>query len=379
MEELYKKNLFRCPFCIFIIVIVFYMATEVLTDNIYHTFFTQLGLFGHFAHLLIEALMFYFLLFAPLHRVVQKYNIIEMQYQAKVYDLSKFSHVVNQSADLVMITNREGIIEYVNDAYPNLTGFSKEFFIGNTPSLLKSDEHRKDEYSHLWRTILAGDVYRHVIKNKRKNRSIFYEEKTITPVCLEGNQITHFISTGKDITERIKYEEQLKILATTDSLTSLLNRTRFDEISKREISYAIRYSMPLSFILIDIDFFKKVNDQHGHDVGDSVLIDVAKISMEVLRDTDTLIRWGGEEFLIICPQANAQQAQLLAERLRMIIEKHYFACGKITISGGVAQYNSNESIDQVMKRADNALYYAKNTGRNRISVEQIKNFLVFGE
>ena len=366
MTALYKKYLLDYPVNLFIFMSVLFVAITALIDNTYNIFFTQLGIVSYLAHLSIEALILTILLFTILRHVVLKYNTIEMQYKEKADELSKFLHVVGQSADLVLITNREGVIEYVNDAYPVNTGFSKEHFIGNTPALLKSGINKNHDYTQLWETILSGNVYRNVIKNKRKDGTFFYEDKTITPISLDGVNITHFISTGKDTTERIIIEKELRILATTDSLTSLLNRTRFDELSKREISFAIRYETPFSLILFDIDFFKDVNDQHGHDIGDNVLINIAKIGIEILRETDIFIRWGGDEFLIICPQTNDTEAQMLTQRIQERIGVHHFLCGEVTISGGVAQYQVDESIDQMIKRADNALYQAKHEGRNRV-------------
>jgi diguanylate cyclase (GGDEF)-like protein/PAS domain S-box-containing protein len=363
-EYILKSTDFLLP--LVILTGVLFVASKELIENIYNTYFTQLGIFGHLAYLSIEALIFYIILFIPLQRIVQKYNTIKIEYKEQKDEFSKFLHIVGQSADLILITNREGIIEYVNNAYPAITGFSKENFIGNSPALLKSGEHKENDYTQLWKTILSGDIYRDVIKNKRKDGTFFYEEKTITPISFDGDKVTHFISIGKDITERINIEEELRILATTDSLTCLLNRTRFDELSKREISFAIRYETAFSLILFDIDLFKEVNDQHGHDVGDNVLVNIAKIGMDILRDTDIFIRWGGDEFLIIGPQTNEIEAQILTQRLQDRIRTHRFLCGEVTISGGIAQYQANESIDQVIKRADNALYQAKREGRNRI-------------
>lgn len=491
MTKMYKKILLYYPITLFLMITLFFVMSEFLVDMFFQPVLTQMGFPEHLGHFFFEIPMLYFLLYGPLRRIVRDYTKIEEQYKKQEAELLKFAYVIQQSADLVMITDRNGITEYVNDAYPITTGYRKELFIGTTPALLKSGEHTKKDYESLWKTILSGNVYHGVIRNKRQDDTFYYEEKTITPIRLDDGKITHFISTGKDITDKVlsekalqeseylfktlaessltgifmyqssyvyvnkafeemtgytadelfamqpadiihpddketirvqirhrlegilqeprsynelrivrkdgtvrwvyatiasviyldsiaglgsiidiserkELERQLNKQASTDKLTSLLNRTRLDEISQREIACVERYKNPLSLILFDIDYFKKVNDQYGHDVGDSVLIQLAKIGSSVLRASDIFFRWGGEEFLILCPHADEDQAYLLAERLRKKVEESIFDCGHVHISGGVTQYFLNEPIEYTIKRADLALYEAKKSGRNRM-------------
>ncbi len=162
--------------------------------------------------------------------------------------------------------------------------------------------------------------------------------------------------------------ETMTQLANTDALIQIANRRKLDEIIVREINRTTRYSQSLSVIMFDIDKFKQVNDTYGHDIGDSVLKEVARTVQGLLRTTDILGRWGGEEFLVVAPQTDSAQACRLAERLRQVIALCPFErVGSITASFGIAQYRSQESQEDWLKRADNALYTAKQGGRNQVA------------
>ncbi len=159
---------------------------------------------------------------------------------------------------------------------------------------------------------------------------------------------------------------ELALLATTDRLTGAYNRHKLDELSTYEISRSTRYHHPLSLILIDIDHFKEVNDSYGHLVGDQVLVNLVTLLQTNIRDTDSLARWGGEEFVILCPGINGGQALQLAEKIRAVVSKHDFRpVGHITLSIGATELLPGESFDQGILRADEALYRAKENGRDR--------------
>ncbi len=164
--------------------------------------------------------------------------------------------------------------------------------------------------------------------------------------------------------------QELERIAATDRLTGVYNRLRLDQIQEKELAYAERYGVAFSLLLLDVDQFKSINDQFGHRIGDLVLIDLARVLGETIRKTDTLGRWGGEEFLIICPNTQIDNARQMAENVRQKVEEHEFAeIGHKTISVGVACYRSGDSIVAIMERADKALYRAKDGGRNRVEVE----------
>lgn len=171
-----------------------------------------------------------------------------------------------------------------------------------------------------------------------------------------------------EIAQRIQLEKDLTHLATTDNLTGAFNRAKFDSIIDIEVARAIRFEHDLTLIMMDIDFFKAINDKYGHLVGDKVLKDLAVIVNKVIRVTDSFVRWGGEEFMILAVETELTEAFEVADRLRHKIEHHDFegVAGKVTVSFGVAMYKESESVDEFLTRADDALYRAKDSGRNKV-------------
>lgn len=169
---------------------------------------------------------------------------------------------------------------------------------------------------------------------------------------------------------QLKLEElsvKLERQATTDALTGAMNRLKFDEVLNGAIKSASRYQTPLSLIMYDIDHFKRVNDTYGHQAGDDVLIEITRLVSTSIRDSDLLARWGGEEFMIVVPNASSGEAAALAEKLREMIAVHQLtAVGRLTCSFGVAQFVSDDTTDTLTARADQALYQAKTGGRNRV-------------
>jgi diguanylate cyclase (GGDEF)-like protein/PAS domain S-box-containing protein len=203
----------------------------------------------------------------------------------------------------------------------------------------------------------------------RKDGSIRYFLEKGTPLYGKDGNLLYIDGVIFDITDYKQAEMELKRLAAIDYLTGVFNRTTFKELIEREIERAQRYNKPLSMIMFDIDHFKKVNDTYGHSVGDYVLKTLAKIVREAIRKIDYLVRWGGEEFLIILPENNLDKAQTLAERIRQIIEHYTFDnVGKVTVSLGVAEFKEGDTEDTLINNSDSAMLKAKRKGRNRVEV-----------
>ena len=164
-----------------------------------------------------------------------------------------------------------------------------------------------------------------------------------------------------------KYNARLEILSTTDTLTGIYNRLKLDEILEYEKKQFDRFERPLSIIMLDLDFFKKVNDNYGHKTGDEILKTISKVVLDTKRDTDVFGRWGGEEFLLVCSETDIQGARALAEKLRKAIESYEFPMiTSLTASFGVAQFEKGDTIAKVFERADHAMYLAKESGRNKV-------------
>lgn len=164
-----------------------------------------------------------------------------------------------------------------------------------------------------------------------------------------------------------KEKDSLEEISSTDQLTGLHNRYQVREIFDFEIAQSKRYHTDLSIIMMDLDHFKLINDTYGHTVGDQFLQEIANILKSTLREAELIVRWGGEEFLIIVPKANLEKVSEIAERLRTTIEaKKFTTVGHRTASFGITTFIENDSLDSMLLRADNALYRAKEHGRNRI-------------
>jgi diguanylate cyclase (GGDEF)-like protein/PAS domain S-box-containing protein len=191
--------------------------------------------------------------------------------------------------------------------------------------------------------------------------------KTVVPLTIKGRK--YLIESFIDISERKRMEEELKRLSVTDNLTQTYNRTKYREVIKTEIERTKRSSRPLSVAMFDIDHFKGVNDTYGHAVGDYVLKTLSQIAKKNIREIDYLIRWGGEEFIVIALDTELRGAEVMAEKIRKAIENYSFEkVGRLTVSFGVTQFKQDDTEDSFMKRADNALYQAKEKGRNRVEV-----------
>ncbi|MEA3372684.1 MAG: PAS domain S-box protein [Campylobacterota bacterium] len=298
--------------------------------------------------------------YAGLGTIVDVTDIKETKQKLKL-----LAQAMEQTDELVRITDKNGVITYVNDAFVAHTGYKHTELIGQNAGMLKSGEHDRDFYKKLWETILAGKTYRNIFVNRKKDQSLYYEEETITPIFDERQNIRNFIATGTDITERIKMEAELQRRATTDQLTGVYNRHRGNELIESEIERVKRYKSGFAVIMFDIDNFKKVNDTYGHDTGDYVLRQLSKIVAMQIRKSDALLRWGGEEFIVIVPHIGKDEAIAFAEKLRSEIEAYRFdTAGSITISVGASVHQKDEGKSSLLKRVDDALYEAKAAGRN---------------
>jgi diguanylate cyclase (GGDEF)-like protein len=164
-----------------------------------------------------------------------------------------------------------------------------------------------------------------------------------------------------------KLTDKIKRLAEEDYLTKLYNRRKIHEVIENEILRSRRYNSTFAVILLDIDNFKKTNDTFGHNIGDKLLVEIAHIIRQTVRESDIAGRWGGEEFLVFCPQTGSDGAFALAEKLRANIEKHEFEeVGYKTASFGVAQIEHDDTFQELISRADEALYAAKSSGKNMV-------------
>ncbi|MCW9036025.1 MAG: diguanylate cyclase [Rhodospirillales bacterium] len=273
----------------------------------------------------------------------------------------------------ITLSDRYGKIFQCNEPWSELMGVDcRESCDQNCPTLEKVTH--PDDLATLKENMEAltkGEIESCRFENRfvRKDKSVWWGGISLSPIHESDGTIQTFVGIVHDITSRKEHEEELRVYATTDGLTGADNRRSFMEKCEHELHRANRYSRPLSFLLLDLDHFKQVNDTHGHAAGDEALKQVTKFCQVTLRDEDTFGRIGGEEFAILLPENDKAAALEAAERLRHGISELTIKSEeiefKLTASIGVASSHPEETTpDTVLKRADKALYAAKNGGRN---------------
>lgn len=281
----------------------------------------------------------------------------------------KLSSAIEQTADSVSITNHEGVIEYVNSAFEKTTGFTRQEVTGKQPNILKSGRHAPEFYKRLWDTILRGEVFQDVFVNRRKDGTLYHEEKTITPLKNSHGEVTHFISTGKDITERMQYQERLHHLAHYDVLTGLPNRTLFLDRLTQALARARWHQRVVGVLFLDLDRFKIINDTLGHDVGDRLLQSVSGRLQQCKRAGDTVARLGGDELAIILEDvAQVEDIAPVTSKILATFAHPFDIDGRelyINASIGISLHpNDGEDATTLLKNADIAMYRAKEQGGN---------------
>ncbi len=407
-------------------------------------------------------------------------------------ELRKLSLAVEYTADSIFITGPDGRIEYVNPAFERLSGYSAREAVGKTPALVKYERNSPEYFQRMWAILLSGEVFRDTVVNKRKDGSLFYEEKTITPLAGKNGGISHFVSTGRDVTERVRaeeararlitilesttdfvatadaegrllflnragrrmlgfgdehniegmhltdcysawgaqhllrdtlptaardgvwegenslrgdpnedipisqvvlahrgengelafystiardiserkrYETELRHQATHDSLTGLPNRTLLADRLDAEISRAKRQSGQFALLFLDLDNFKRVNDGLGHAAGDSMLREVAHRLQGSLRPNDTIARYGGDEFVLLIGEVGSLENVLAVIcKLRACFDAPIHVGGQelyAAFSIGIALYpGDGRDAGALLRNADTAMYRAKTQGRN---------------
>ncbi len=280
-----------------------------------------------------------------------------------------FSQALAAIANAVFITDHRGHIVWVNDAFSRLSGYSKQEAIGRTPSFLKSGQQSPSFYRELWQTILAGNVWRGDVIERHKDGSFYTVDEVITPLHDATGAITHYVAVQHDITRRKQETEREHYLAYHDALTGLSNRALFLDVLEQSITNVKRTGLPLALLYVDIDNFKQINDTLGHKAGDQLLIAVANRLRAGVRHTDIVARLGGDEIAILQTDINnAEIAISLARKLLQVIAQPFVVEGKkidTSISIGIALYpNDCDSLEDLLNKADQAMYQAKNSGRN---------------
>ncbi|MEE9584257.1 MAG: EAL domain-containing protein [Candidatus Brocadiales bacterium] len=308
--------------------------------------------------------------------LAKSFNAMAMELEREItererreLELRKLSLVVEQSNNMVMITDVNGNIEYVNPRFTQVTGYTSEEVIGRNPRILKSGKVSQKEYKRLWETITAGKEWRGEFCNKKKSGELYWESAFITPIVDQENTITHFVAIREDITERRKTEETIQRMAYYDSVTGLPNRMLFNDRLTLAVAHARRNKEMLAVLFLDLDRFKVVNDTLGHSMGDKLLRGVARRLKSCVREGDTVARLGGDEFTLLLPKIKrVENMAKIAGKVLTAIKEPLRLDGHelhITTSIGIAIYPGDGSdAETLLKNADAAMYHAKEQGRD---------------
>lgn len=298
--------------------------------------------------------------------ITQEYLLNEQNRLAK--------KVFEHASEAIVITNAENKIVDINPAFTQTTGYTRDEVLGQNPSLLSSGKHPHEFYKNIWRTLQDKGFWQGEIWNKRKSGEVFPEWMTISEIRNKVGQVEHYIALYIDITERKEYEAQLVNIAHHDQLTGLLNRNLLKEKLEQTRAYADRHQSSFAVLFIDLDGFKRMNDQYGHDAGDEILKVTAKRLQSHLRQTDLCFRLGGDEFLLVYTEvAELGTAQTLAQSLLEAINKPIsFEQAELFVAAsiGIRYYHPDDSCssEQLINDADAAMYHAKQSGHNHIEV-----------
>lgn len=278
--------------------------------------------------------------------------------------------------DALVLMDENGLIHFWNPAAEKIFGYSAAEMLGESLDCCIFAEDNEDISGDGEDVSNIGELFdgygSFTVNVRRKGGTVFPAEVLLSP--LRKDDKWWVVGTVRDVTERKEAEDKLRRLATTDPLTGLANRRFFMESADEALERSLRYERDLSLLMLDIDFFKNVNDMYGHDAGDDVLQGLAAAGLKILRKIDVFGRIGGEEFSVLLPDTGLEGAEMVAERLRREIEQTRMKTRagelNITVSIGVASLNEEiNTLEHLLKASDIGLYSAKHAGRNRVEVQ----------
>lgn len=287
-------------------------------------------------------------------------------------DLLRSHRVLDQMREGVIITNPLGVIDRVNQAFCEISGYLAEEALGKTPHLLSSGKHDQKFYEKMWKSIIEKGWWHGEIWNRRKNGELYLEWLLISTIYDEAGQVENFVAVFSDVTSRKATQVELARLAHYDELTGLPNRTLgFDRLNLM-VQIAQRERHKIAVLFMDLDRFKAVNDNHGHQAGDKVLKEAAQRFTRCLRASDSVIRLGGDEFLVLLNQVQTEQDLIqVAENIISAISEPFRLNEEVSYQigasiGGAIFPNDALDAETLMRHADIAMYRAKRAGKNQL-------------
>ncbi len=309
----------------------------------------------------------------PIRSIGTVQNVTEREILS---EQGRIASVAFETQEAILVTDRDANIIKVNHAFEVTTGYSQEEVLGKNPRMLASGRHGKDFYEEMWASVIEEGRWSGEVWDRRKSGEIYPKWLTITAVK-HMDEVTHFVAVFVDITERKKAEEEIRNLAFYDPLTSLPNRRLLQDHLQRALSQSARNDQYGALMFLDLDHFKVLNDTKGHEYGDRLLVEVARRLGTCVRDTDTLSRFGGDEFVVLLEGMNVfkeeavAQAGRIAEKIREALSQPYqleSVLHRSTPSIGVVLFRGGEvNSEELLKRADLAMYQSKESGRNKVT------------
>jgi diguanylate cyclase (GGDEF)-like protein/PAS domain S-box-containing protein len=287
---------------------------------------------------------------------------------------SVFSH----SREAIMITDPDGHIMEVNAAFSRITGYTREDALGQTPRILKSGRQSPEFYTAMWQVLKQEGHWHGEVWNRRKNGHIYAELQTVSAVNDASGHLCYYVALFTDITPMMEHNKQLEHIAHFDALTELPNRVLLADRLQQAIAQCQRRGQFVAVAYLDLDGFKAINDSHGHDVGDQLLIALAGRMKSTLRDGDTLARIGGDEFVaVLVGLTSVSECEPVLRRLLQVAAEKILVDDKqvqVSASIGVTVYPLDGSDpDLLMRHADQAMYQAKQSGKNRFQLFDLEH------
>ncbi len=274
----------------------------------------------------------------------------------------------------IIITDPQGVILDVNAAFTNITGYNREDVIGKNPRILRSNQHNREFYQEMWKALEQTGLWRGELWNRHKNGQLYAELLNISTIRKPNGEIVRYIGIFSDITQLKQQQKQLEFMAHYDALTGLPNRVLLADRLQQAMSQAQRRKNKVAVVFLDLDGFKNINDSHDHEFGDLLLVHIANKMKSVMREGDTLARFGGDEFVaVLLDFPNLPSSVPVLERLLHTCAETVIIKGKqisISASIGVSYFPQEEELDadQLIRQADQAMYQAKQTGKNHYHI-----------
>jgi len=284
--------------------------------------------------------------------------------------LQRATRVFSETHEGITMTDKDGTIIDVNPAFCQITGYSREDVIGQNPSILSSGKQSLEYYNEMWDKLIKDGHWQGEIWNRKKTGELYAQLQTISSIVDDSGKTVNYIGLFSDITRTKKQQEKLNLMAHYDVLTNLPNRALFIDRFHQAIAHSNRTKTQLAVCFLDLDNFKPVNDNYGHEVGDKLLIEVAERIKSCIREEDTVSRQGGDEFALLLNDIESfSHFEQTMERIHYVLAQPFLIDGHahiVTASSGITLYPTDDGdIDTLLRHADQAMYKAKQVGRNR--------------